>query len=240
MQINGNIPNFAQTIKNIKQTIKNKKLMKKIFTLLTMVLMTMGASAETLIDFTQSKTIGIALGSSCESTTVKIHTNTDSKDCIKLSSGYTTDSELNGNYVTLTTDGGFKAGDVITIAGVFSNSDESKQAAVSLFMMDTAEDHGYKVLWTTDNFINGRTSADDPAMQTYTLEADADNLYLGRKGNTATCITKLQVKRGTDGIQKVLPTAIENNGETYNLQGQRVDENYRGVVIKNGRKVVNK
>ena len=202
--------------------------------------MTMGASAETLIDFTQSKTIGIALGSSCESTTVKIHTNTDSKDCIKLSSGYTTDSELNGNYVTLTTDGGFKAGDVITIAGVFSNSDESKQAAVSLFMMDTAEDHGYKVLWTTDNFINGRTSADDPAMQTYTLEADADNLYLGRKGNTATCITKLQVKRGTDGIQKVLPTAIENNGETYNLQGQRVDENYRGVVIKNGRKVVNK
>lgn len=214
--------------------------MKKIFTLLAGVLLAMGAQAETLIDFTQSKTIGITLGGTCESTTVNIHTNADSKDCIKFANGYTTDSELNGNYVTLTTDGGFKAGDVITIAGVFSNSDNSKQAAVSLFIMDTAEDHGYKVLWTTENFINGRTSADDPKEQTYTLEADADNLYLGRKGNTATYITKLQVKRGTNGIQKVLPTTIENNAAIYNLQGQRVDASYRGVVIQNGKKAIQK
>lgn len=37
---------------------------------------------------------------------------------------------------------------------------------------------------------------------------------------------------------------IENNakgdGQTYNLQGQKVGKNYRGIVIRNGKKTVNK
>lgn len=52
-----------------------------------------------------------------------------------------------------------------------------------------------------------------------------------------------------DELPEYTPTGISViNAETesaadapvYNLSGQRVDENYRGVVIKNGRKVVNK
>ena len=38
------------------------------------------------------------------------------------------------------------------------------------------------------------------------------------------------------GIQNVVKTV--NNGAIYNLAGQKVDENYKGVVIKNGKKVV--
>ena len=42
---------------------------------------------------------------------------------------------------------------------------------------------------------------------------------------------------------EILPTAVENvaiknNGIRYNLMGQRVDENYKGVVILNGRKMI--
>lgn len=197
MQINGNIPNFAQTIKNIKQTIKNKKLMKKIFTLLTMALLALGMNAESLIDFAQTKN-GITVGGTCEFSTVKIHTNTDSKECIKFANGYTTESKLNENLVTLEVEGGFKAGDVVSIAGVFNNSDESKSAAVALFVLDSEAENGYTVLWTTDNFINGRTVAADPAVQTFTLTADADKLFLGRNGNTGTCVTTLKVVRGEE------------------------------------------
>lgn len=42
---------------------------------------------------------------------------------------------------------------------------------------------------------------------------------------------------GTTGIQNVIKPAIEN-GIRYNLAGQRVDENYKGVVIMNGKKYV--
>ena len=42
---------------------------------------------------------------------------------------------------------------------------------------------------------------------------------------------------GTDGIQNVVKPVVEN-GIRFNLAGQRVDENYKGVVIMNGKKYV--
>ena len=39
------------------------------------------------------------------------------------------------------------------------------------------------------------------------------------------------------GIKTVKAGATEN-GAIYNLAGQKVDENYKGVVIQNGKKVV--
>ena len=39
-----------------------------------------------------------------------------------------------------------------------------------------------------------------------------------------------------DAVMSVVPT----DGVTYNLAGQRVDANYKGVVIRNGRKYYNK
>ena len=48
-------------------------------------------------------------------------------------------------------------------------------------------------------------------------------------------------------IKKNVPDAIENievakneNAPIYNLAGQRVDKNYKGVVIQNGKKFINK
>lgn len=42
---------------------------------------------------------------------------------------------------------------------------------------------------------------------------------------------------GSTGIQNVVKPVVEN-GIRYNLAGQRVDENYKGVVIMNGKKYV--
>lgn len=171
--------------------------MKKIFTLLAMTLLTLGVNAETLIDFAQTKD-GITLGGTCEYSTVKIHTNTDSKDCIKFANSYTTESELNGNMVTLEIAGGFKAGDVVTIAGVINNSDESKEAGVVMFTLDAAAEHGYNVIWEPASFINSRFVAEDPAELTFTLAEDADKLCFGRRGNTGANIIVLKVVRGEE------------------------------------------
>ena len=138
---------------------------------------------------------GITIGGTTEmDAVVKIHNNADEVKGIKFANGYTTEEgALNANYATIEIDGGFKAGDVISIAGAFNNSDETKKAAVDIFTID--EMANLTVLFTTQQFVNGRVSANDPAVEKFTLEADYDKLYLGRKGNTATFVTLLKTER---------------------------------------------
>ena len=167
--------------------------------------------------------------------TVKIHENTDAIDCIKFGKSYKYAADTEYYYATLTVDGGFKAGDVITIAGAYNNAD-TKNAAIA-FRSDPAS---AEPLWKTEDFINGRTSADEPVKQTYTLTEDAEALYIGRAGNTGTCVTLLKVTRDTETGIVELPVSIKANDAIYNMQGQRVDANYRGVVIKNGKKTIQK
>ena len=174
--------------------------MKKIFTLLTMALLAVGASAQdvqTLIDYPTSQS-GITLNSSKVTiTTVKLKTNTTSTACINFSSGYFNDTDgLTGNDAKLSVEGGFKAGDVITIAGAFNNSDNTKKSAIDIFIKDENAEKGYVVLFTTAQFVNGRLVNDDPEIEKFTLEADYDELYLGRNGNTGTNVTTLKVTRG--------------------------------------------
>ncbi len=45
----------------------------------------------------------------------------------------------------------------------------------------------------------------------------------------------------TTGIESLgSPRALDNHraGGTYNLSGQKVDDSYRGIVVKNGRKML--
>ena len=189
--------------------------------------------ADGLIDFPTVKT-GITVNGTTTIDAVKINTNTTSVPGIKFANSYTTDGASNGNNAELTVEGGFKTGDKIVIAGAFNNSDETKTAAIDIFTLDGTTP---TVLFTTKQFINGRTVADNPEEETFVLTADADKLYLGRNGNTATFVTTLKVTRETAGISETLNVKV-NNGAIYNLAGQKVDESYKGVVIQNGKKVV--
>ena len=44
----------------------------------------------------------------------------------------------------------------------------------------------------------------------------------------------------TTGISKIKMTTNTVDAPVYNLAGQRVDSNYKGVVIQNGKKVMKK
>ena len=125
-----------------------------------------------------------------EVSTVKIHTNTDAVPAIKFGSSYV---YADGKWIAIKpAEGGFKAGDVLSLAAVFNNADDTKYAQV-----DLRAANGDTRIWLSDSAstINGRTSAAEPIVQTYTLEADQDSLFLGRYGNTGMFVTMLKVVR---------------------------------------------
>ena len=70
----------------------------------------------------------------------------------------------------------------------------------------------------------------------WTIENDCDVIVY----NTNGChLYKIEITAGTAAIQAV-KTIKANNSFIYNLAGQRVDANYKGVVIKNGQKLIQK
>lgn len=216
--------------------------MKKFFTLIAAVAMAASVNAQTtLVDYPTSQA-GITLHNAAGNityATVKIHTNTQSVNCIKVAKSFSTDKKVTDDYVELTAEGGFKAGDVVSITGVYNNASE-KNAAIAIFSGKVGEEAS--ILFKTDNFINARLVNDDPTAQTYTLTQDAATLQLGRNGNTGACITKLTVVRGgtPTGISNLEASASAKSSILYNLAGQQVSNSYKGIVVKNGKKYLNK
>ena len=93
-----------------------------------------------------------------------------------------------------------------------------------------------------DNLVDAATMIGDSfkpktkEAHNWTIEKDCDVIVY----NTNGChIYKIEVTSGADGIQAV-KTVKSGNGFIYNLAGQRVDANYKGVVIKNGQKMIQK
>ena len=166
--------------------------MKKIFTLISLFVLALSAQAQTLINYPNSQT-GITVSGTTTFDAVKIHKNSNpSISGVKFANSYSSEGVVNANYAKVTVDGGFKAGDVITIAGAYNNSAE-KASAVDIFTLDGTT---ATVLFTTQQFINGRLVDDEPVEETYTLTEDASELYFGRNGGTGTFITTLTIVRG--------------------------------------------
>ena len=189
-----------------------------------------------LIDYPTSQD-GIAVSGTTTFDAVKIKTNTTSVPGIKFANSYSAEGVSNGNHAELTVEGGFKAGDVVTIAGAFNNADETKKSAIDLFVLDGTTP---VVLFTTQQFINGRLTDNDPVAESFTLTEDAEKLYIGRNGNTGTIVTLLNVSRGgSDNILNVKTSIVESD-VVYNLAGQKVSKNFKGLVIENGKKIVKK
>ena len=196
--------------------------MKKLFTLVLFAMAAFAVQAETVADYVRNIGTFTAGGTCNLSGSVKIHVNKDAVSGIQFANGYTTDGVLNDNYVTVTCEGGFKAGDVITIAGAFNNDDDTKLTAIDIFTAN--EDKTYNVLFTTQQFINGKHAEGDPVEETFTLEEDVDVLCLGRNGKTGTFITVFKVVR--DGEETPLePEVIPDVEEGVIFDGAMIAGN---------------
>ena len=151
-----------------------RKLFSLLVLLLTAVTSAWATDDTTVFELSGSTaTTGtLTLGtSSVEASTVKIHENTDGIAGIKMSSSY---SLADGKYFTIKpATGSFKAGDKLSIAVCFNNADDTKNAKAAIYAAN-----GTTLLYTTANGINGRNSADDPAVEEYVLTQDADLLLV--------------------------------------------------------------
>jgi len=202
-----------------------------------------GGGSAAAIDFPTSKA-GITIsGTTTWDNSQKYHANADATSNISFANGYTTEGVINDNWAELAVDGGFLKDDVVSVAGYFNNSEETKQAAVTLFV--GAKGEAPTDLWTSNLFINGRTNAADPTVESYTLTDAYPTLKLGRAngltGATRTNVTLLKVVRGgSTGIAEQLNLNVNVNAPAYNLAGQQVDKSFKGVVIQNGKKLIQK
>lgn len=126
---------------------------------------------------------------------------TTANNVITFSSNF---SAKDGKYITIKpNNGGFKAGDVITLKGYCN----SKNLSGVIIYSDVNGSSIFK------SNILAKFAAGGSEF-TYTIEKDCDALYLGRYGGGTTCLTSLQVERSASSSGKTRLTAsFEPNAE---------------------------
>jgi len=177
---------------------------------LTLALLSTGAwAADLVITGTAGGPTPADLGGS-----VKLKTNSVSYSAIANFGNSIIFNSAFKTYYKIVTDGGFKAGDVISFTHAFNNSDDTKEAKIGIYSDKDNE------LFVSVQGVNGRLSNDDPAVQTYTLTADYDSLCLGRVGNTRVYLLTLTVSRATGACPSGLTISGSHNykeGEDISL-----------------------
>ena len=136
-----------------------------------------------------------------------VGTTTDGKKCTSNTEVITFGSDFNateGKYITIKpNNGGFKAGDVITLKGYC----DSKNLSGVIIYSDVNGSSIFK-----SNIL--ATSAAGGSEFTYTIEKDCDALYLGRYGGGNTYLTSLKVERPASSSNKTRLTAsFERNAD---------------------------
>ena len=161
--------------------------------------------------------------------------------CIEFEEDYTATE----NYLEIIPPAGFKKNDVVRIAGVYS-TESNNNAQLDLFQIigETPD-----IVLTTNPLVNANAISTGPAYESIILSRGYDRLYIGRtQGSTANpMLTNLRVE-GERSYEEMQPTGISEQRIVkfeidftkpfYNLAGQRVDNNYKGIVIQNGIKII--
>ncbi len=163
---------------------------------------TVTAAISLTANFKANTTVTSTEGGVIYDFTSSIGTTTDGTSCttdnnvIKFSSNF---SAKDGKYITIKpNNGGFKAGDVITLKGYCDSQNLSGVIIYSNVNVNSSSIFKSNVLAKSD--AGGSEF-------TYTIEKDCDALYLGRYGGGTTCLTSLQVKRPASSSNKTRLTA---------------------------------
>lgn len=161
--------------------------------------LTANFKANTTVDPTKGEVIYDLTGS--------IGTTTDGTNCTIANNVITFSSNFSakeGKYITIKpNNGGFKAGDVITLNGYC----DSKNLSGVIIYSNVNGSSIFK-----SNIL--ATFAAGGSEFTYTIEKDCDALYLGRYGGGTTRLTSLQVKRPASSSNKTRLTAsFERNAD---------------------------
>ena len=126
-------------------------------------------------------------------------------------------------------------------SGVFKITDLAKDDIVRIRYKSASDEQRTFTVTNGDvtELTAPKSSANDALKEaTITVAADGTLVLTQSKAINIIALAVNDELPVTDGISVLKAETVEGNGVIYNLQGQRVDANYRGVVIKNGHKVV--
>ena len=170
----------------------------------------------------------------------------------------------NGTQNTLTLPEG-KVATKITLYS-YVNHNESKRSDAIANDKNNTSGHGYRwsywkevggttytqetaVLFST--FVDGIRQADNsvvldetalqtPDAQTFEL-ANLSAVTFTNTGEQPCIVIEVEYGNGSaTGINNVTTSTIDVNAPVYNISGQQVSKNYKGIVIQNGKKFINK
>lgn len=170
---------------------------------------TVTAAISLTANFTANTTVDPTKGEVIYDFTGSIGTTTDGTSCTTDNNVITFSSNFSANegkYITIKpNNGGFKAGDVITLKGYCDSQNLSGVIIYSNVNVNSSSIFKSNVL---------AKKADGGSEFTYTIEKDCDALYLGRYGGGTTCLTSLQVERSASSSGKTRLTAsFERNAD---------------------------
>ena len=103
-------------------------------------------------------------------------------------------------------------------------------------------DYGTKTMYCTISSINGSTSSEEVALEAIPTKFVLQSNYINN--DRRAWFDNLKIERITagaydpSGIETVKANAKSDNGAIYNIAGQRVGKDYKGLVIMNGKKMV--
>lgn len=157
------------------------------------------------------------------------------------------DPSNNASYMMLTLDQALQTGDVIEITGYRNKNADGKNATIYFLFENGSEwkdDKAFVNICADDNDEDYDDDGNTPNTNTWTItdaEAGSKTIKLSRNSaSTNIFLTKFMITRGaTDGIANVEVVTPANNA-IYNLSGQKVDANFKGIIIVNGKKFFNK
>ena len=144
--------------------------------------------------------------------------------------------------IIITLDDMFYGGEEIQVTA-FTNKNDASKLSTPFFKFE----NGTTLFDDDKTFIDlglANNSEAKPVTNSYIVPDDALGckwFKMSRsKTSTNLFITKLVILgSATTGVAEV-KQVVTGNGIVYNLAGQRVDDSYKGIVIKNGKKVLNK
>ncbi len=97
-----------------------------------------------------------------------------------------------------------------------------------------------EITFTADDAQIAKSYKDFENPDTYIFEiTKAGTISFKNTGEQPFVVLVIDYEKGEAGIENVIASENEN-APMYNLQGVQVDENYKGIVIKNGKKFINK
>lgn len=146
-------------------------------------------------------------------------------------------ADMDTNYILVTLDEALQAGDIINITAYRNKGTGAESSLYFLFENGTIVDDEYVF-----NDIQDEGKLPNAHNWVVAEAAGSKSFKLSRgKASTNTFITALKIARqGGTGIENVKAQTIDMNAPIYNLSGQMVDKSYKGVVIQNGRKMIQK